>query len=436
MSRPDDEMPDQVSLYLADYLDAIESGEEPPSLDDLDETTRAQVTEVLGALTGSEGTVTAAAVADAGGIGELAEALAAAAGSDVDSRPRAESEFAVAHGFVRPAPDVVVVGPAVRRARTAAGLTLAQVVAAMSRRGSEIESATLDEVERSPTFRMPPRDARLLAAVLDLPLSAVEATAEPWPADTAGLDTVRQLGVPAVALEGVAVVRTSRGDYLGLLRCSGDAAMLDSRTYREAAAERLTGAWSHLAGALLVTEQPPHRALAVDALDCVTRAHAPTGLSGFSRLGQPEPLAEALASYDETYAVHWTDPEPLEAVEAGGPGAGPLDGLGTGTGPADADAGSGAGTDGTADTDGTSGTGGTDPGLGAFAGRIDLIAERLADEARRARQAGKRPGYEAAARWLAGTTAHDLMQMLEDLADLSPDEPDEARAWLEEVIPP
>jgi hypothetical protein len=435
MSRPDDEMSDRVSLYLADYLDAIESGEEPPSLDDLDETTRAQVSEVLGALTGREGPVTATAVADAadvggvGGVGggELAEALAAAAGSDVDSRPRAESEFALAHGFVRPAPDVVVVGPAVRRARTAVGLTLTQVVAAMSRRGSEIESATLDEIERSPTFRMPPRDARLLAAVLDLPLSAVEATAEPWPADAVGLDTVRQLGVPAVALEGVAVVRTGRGDYLGLLRCSGDAAMLDSRTYREAAAERLTGAWSHLAGALLVTEQPPHRALAVDALDCVTRAHAPTGLSGFSRLGQPEPLAEALASYDETYAVHWTDPEPLEAVEAGGPGAGPLDGLGTGTGPADADADADSGTD---------AAGAADPGLGDFAGRIDLVADRLADEARRARQPGKRPGYEAAARWLAGTTAHDLMQMLEDLADLSPDEPDQAREWLEEVIPP
>jgi hypothetical protein len=409
MSRPEDDVQDAVAAYLAAYVAAVEGGEEPPSLDELHDAARAQATELLGLLSGGDAAV-----------GEVSEVVgvagSATSGTDVDGRPRAESDFALAHGFVRPAPDVVVVGPAVRRARTAAGTALADVAAAMSRRGSEVDGATLDEIERSPTHRMPPRDARLLAAVLDLPLAAIEATAEPWPADRAGLDTVRELGVHAVALEGTAVVRTARGDYLGLLRCSGDAAMLDSRTYRQAAAERLTGPWSHLAGVLLVTEQPPHRALAVDALDCVTRAHAPTGLSGFSRLGQPEPLAEAVASYDRTYAVHWSDPDPLEALDPDAPAA-------------DGQAGS-------AEPTPEESPGRRLPGAGSatdVARRITTLAERLDHEGRRARQTGKRPGYEAAARWLATTTPHDLADLLDELADLSPDE---AQERLGEVVSP
>ena len=99
-----------------------------------------------------------------------------------------------------------------------------------------------------------------------------------------------------------------------MLRCAGGADVLDSRTYREAAAARLNGPWSHLAGALLVAADRPHLALAVDALDCVARSHAPSGLTGFSRLADPETIAEALASYDRAYAIHWSDPAPLEGL--------------------------------------------------------------------------------------------------------------------------
>jgi hypothetical protein len=44
----------------------------------------------------------------------------------------------------------------------------------------------------------------------------------------------------------------------------------------------------------------------------------------------------------------------------------------------------------------------------------------LADQARRARQTGKRPGYEAAARWLAARDAEDVLVLFETLANATP----------------
>jgi hypothetical protein len=244
---------------------------------------------------------------------------------------------------------------------------------------------------------MHPRDARLLAAVLDLPLDTIEATAAPWPADPESLaeladatsgDDPASAARPIVLGDDV-VLRTGTGSHLGVLRCAGGADVLDSRTYREAAAGKLNGPWSHLAGALLVADEPPHLALAVDALDCVARQHAPSGLTGFSRLAEPETITAALASYDRAYAIDWSDPDPLEGLA---------------THP--------------------------DQAARALAGHIEAVADRLADEARRSRQPGKRPGYTAAAKWLRTIPAADVVALLDELAHA---DPDEARRRLDEL---
>src|SRR5687767_4854085 len=89
--------------------------------------------------------------------------------------PLVESDFAVRHGFVGASPDVVVDGPLVRRAREAAGLTTTDVALAMTRRGYATDAGEVRAVEETEAYRMRPRDARLLAALLDLPLTAIEA---------------------------------------------------------------------------------------------------------------------------------------------------------------------------------------------------------------------------------------------------------------------
>lgn len=311
-----------------------------------------------------------------------------------DLGPFADSDFAVRHGLVGVSPDVVVDGPLVRRAREAARLTPTDIALAMTRRGFDQDAAAVGSLEDTPAHRMRPREARLLAAILDLPLAAIEAQPVPWPAESAGVASLEAAGVDTVVLGAGVAVRTESGGYLGLLRCSGDGSVLDSRTYRLAAATLLNGAWSHLAGALLVTAQPPHLALAVDALDCVTRSHAPTGLSGYSRLAEPEPIAAAVASYELAYSIGWTDPEPLDDLLAAAHGSG----------------------DGGAVTDG-----------------LARGVRALTDQARRARQAGKRPGYEAAARWLAGVDAEDVIALLDEMAVATPDG---ARQRLGEVLAP
>ena len=315
---------------------------------------------------------------------------------DVYMGPLVESEFAVRHGIVGASPDVVVDGPLVRRAREAAGLTTTDVALAMTRRGYPTDAAAVAVAEDAPAQRMRPREARLLAALLDLSLAAVEARPQPWPAQSADVTSLRAAGVETVVLGDDVVVRTGSGSHLGLLRCAGDASLLDARTYRMAAAALLNGAWAHLAGALLVTAAPPHHALAVDALDCVTRAHAPTGLSGFSRLADPEPLASAVRAYDRAYAINWTDPEPLAALLGAGP------------------------------TVIASGDLGERDALAA-------AAHEVAEQARRARQPGKQAGYEAAATWLRSLDGAALVAALEEFAGLSPQE---ARERLDPEVSP
>jgi hypothetical protein len=294
---------------------------------------------------------------------------------EIDLRPLGESAFAVERGLIRSAPDVALDGQAVRQGRTAAGLTTADIAREMTRRGYTTDPAGIGALEDSPAYRMRPREARLLAAILDLPLAAIEASAEPWPPDPADLAALRQAGADAVVLGEDVVVRTGTGSHLGLLRCTGDPAVLGSRTYRLAAATLLNGAWSHLAGALLVAHRPPHQALAVDALDCVTRSHAPTGVLGFSRLAEPEPIADALASYDRAYSIRWSDPDPLDGVLAArGQAASEL------------------------------------------SDRLAALADRLSDEARRSRQPGKRPGYQTAADWLRSTEPQTVVALLDELA--------------------
>jgi hypothetical protein len=288
-----------------------------------------------------------------------------------DLSPLVESTFAVDHGFVGASPDVVVVGPAVRRAREGAGLTTGDVALAMTRRGYPTDAAAVAAVEDGPAYRMRPRDARLLAAILDLPLAAIEATAAPWPAESVDVTSLRDTGVDTLVLGADVVVRTAAGNYLGLLRCSGDTESLASRTYRAVAATLLNGRWSHLAGALLVTQLPPHMALAVDALDCVTRPHAPSGLSGFSRLAEPVPLAEAVAVYDRSYSIGWSDPEPLSQL--------------------------------------------ADSPAVSFTTTADVVAD-LRTQARRARQPAKREGYNRAADWLGALPLGDIADVLERAA--------------------
>lgn len=314
---------------------------------------------------------------------------------EIDLRPLGESVFAVEHGLIRSAPDVAIDGQAVGEARRAAGLTTADIAREMTRRGYTTDAAGIGALEDSPAYRMRPREARLLAAILDLPLGAIEASADPWPADPAALASLQQAGADAVVLGQDVVVRTNTGSHLGLLRCSGDPSVLDSRTYRLTAATLLNGPWSHLAGALLVTELPPHRALAVDALDCVTRSHAPSGLLGFSRLAEPEPIADALASYDRAYAISWSDPEPLDGVLA------------------------------------------PDAEAGGLAERITALAERLRHEARRSRQPGKRPGYEVVADWLRSAAPETVAAALAELATATDDRVDELLGeMLPEVVGP
>jgi hypothetical protein len=402
---------DPAEAYLAAYLDAVERGDEPPDLDGLDAAARADVQAVLALLAG-DGTVEAGPGVEGGArTGDL--------------RPLGESGFAIEHGLSRTNPDVVVSGPAVRRARGVAGMTTVDVAEEMARRGYAIPPATVEAMEQRTAHRMNPRDARLLAAVLDLPLDTIEATAEPWPADpdslaelagtsaatetdtgTAGMSTATatatgtadtgdhaEATVTPIVLGDDVVLRTGTGSHLGVLRCAGGPDVLDSRTYRQAAAARLNGSWSHLAGALLVSGEPPHLALAVDALDCVARQHAPSGLTGFSRLAEPESIAEALASYDRAYAINWSDPDPLEGLA---------------TRPEQA--------------------------ARSLAGRIEALAERLSDEARRSRQTGKRPGYAAAAKWLRTTPATDVAALLDELAHADPDEARRRLAELTEVV--
>jgi len=311
----------------------------------------------------------------------------------------AESDFAVRHGFVGASPDVVVDGLLVRRAREAAGLTTTDVALAMTRRGYPIDAPDVAAVEDASAYRLRPREARLLAAIVDLPLAAVEARPQPWPAQSADVTSLQAAGVDTVVLGDDVVVRTASGSYLGLLRCAGEPDVLDARTYRRAAAALLNGAWAHLAGALLVTARPPHHALAVDALDCVPRSHAPTGLSGFTRLADPVPLAEAVAAYDDAYAISWTDPEPLDDLLAA--------------------SGTGVGSSGSAD------------GGGAGADRLAAVAADVDRQGRRARQPGKQTGYERAATWLASLDADDVAAFLDEIAGLGPDD---VRRRLEEVV--
>lgn len=333
---------------------------------------------------------------------------------DVDPASLAESDFAVRHGFVGASPDVVVDGLLVRRAREAAGLTTTDVALAMTRRGYPTDAPAVAAVEDAAAYRLRPREARLLAAIVDLPLAAVEARPQPWPAQSADVTSLRAAGVETVVLGDDVVVRTGSGSHLGLLRCAGDPDVLDARTYRLAAAGLLNGAWAHLAGALLVTARPPHHALAVDALDCVPRSHAPTGLSGFTRLADPVPLAEAVAAYDDAYAISWTDPEPLDDLLAR---RGPAAGSGSGSG---AGAGSGAG------------SGAVDAaGAGAGIARLAAAVADVAQQGRRARQPGKQAGYDRAAAWLGSLDADDLAAFLDEIAGLAPDE---ARRRLEEVV--
>jgi hypothetical protein len=434
---------DPAERYLAAYLDAVERGDDPPDLDGLDPSARADVEAVLALLAG-DGTVEAgpgvgggaragerpSAAADTGDANDANSADDTGADGEPELRPLGESEFAVEHGLSRTNPDVVVSGPAVRRARGVAGMTAVDVAEEMARRGYAIEAAAVEFLEERTAHRMHPRDARLLAAVLDLPLDTIEATAEPWPADPDGLAELAGTGeragtrpgaharaggrrggstaattgtgdsdsdasptVAPLVLGDDVVLRTGTGSHLGVLRCAGGADVLDSRTYREAAATRLNGPWSHLAGALLVAGEGPHLALAVDALDCVARQHAPSGLTGFSRLAEPEPVAAALASYDRAYAINWSDPDPLEGLA---------------TRP--------------------------DQAARALAGRIEAVAERLSDEARRSRQTGKRPGYAAAARWLRATAAADVVALLDELAHADADEARRRLAELTEVV--
>jgi len=319
-------------------------------------------------------------------------------GDQLDIGPLAESDFAVRHGFVGTSPDVVVDGPLVRRARETAGLTTTDVALAMTGRGYATDAATVAALEDAAAQRMRPREARLLAALLDLPLSAVEARPVAWPAHSADVTSLQAAGVETVVLGSDVVVRTESGSYLGLLRCAGDPSLLDARTYRVVAAALLNGTWSHLAGALLVTDRPPHMALVVDALDCVTRQHAPTGRSGFSRLADPEPLAAVVAAYEQAYAITWTDPELLDDILA--PTSSALRGN----------------------------EGHMRPLLPRNAA---AAVQSLEEQARRARQPGKQEGYEAAARWLGGLDPDDLATLLEEVAGLSPTE---ARARLGEVV--
>ncbi|HEY3143805.1 MAG TPA: hypothetical protein VGJ86_21900 [Acidimicrobiales bacterium] len=303
---------------------------------------------------------------------------------DVEVSPLGESGFAVEHGLVGSTPDVAVVGASVRQAREDAGLTVADVARTMSGRGYPTSTGDVTGIEEGPVSRLQPRRARLLAAIFDLPLAAIEAAAEPWSGDRGDLAAIRDAGVDALVLGADVVVRTETGSYLGVLRCPGDPKVLGSRTYRLPAATLLNGSWSHLAGALLVTEEPPYWALAVDALDCVTRSHAPTGLSGFSRLAEPEPIAEAVAAYDRAYSINWSDPAPLRRD------------------PAAPDR-------------------GDDDGGDELVGRLAGAADDLVRQARRARQAGKRQGFEAAAVWLRGRDADEVAALLEDLASLPSD---------------
>lgn len=300
---------------------------------------------------------------------------------EIDLRPLAESPFAVEHGLIRSAPDVAVDGRALRRARLAAGLTADDVARDMTVRGYPTDAATIGALEGSAAYRMVPREARLLAALLDLPLGDVEATAEPWPTDPADLASLHTAGVEVLLLGADAVVRTATGSYLGLLRCAGDPTVLGSRTYRLVAATLLNGAWSHLAGVLLVTRDAPHRALAVDALDCVTRSHAPSGLLGYSRLAEPQPVVDAVAAYDRAYTISWAEPPPLAGVLV------------------------------------------PDEPLGhRWATRIGLVAGRLAEEGRRSRQPGKGPGYAAVSGWLTRSDPAAIAELVDELAAMSEDD--------------
>lgn len=305
--------------------------------------------------------------------------------------PLEESGFAVERGFIGSAPDVVVSGSAVHRARESVGLTPSDVAGEMTRRGHSTDAATIAALESSSAAqKMRPRQARLLAAILELPLAAIEATAEPSPPDSTILGALGEAGVDAVLFGDDMVVCTAAGNYLGLLWCEGDAEVLDSRTYRLVAATLLNGSWSHLAGVLLVSQTPPHLALPVDALDCVTRSHAPTGLAGFSRLAEPAPIADALASYDRTFSVNWSDPDPLEHAPV------------------------------------------MPPSGEALADRLAELADQVSQVARRARQPGKQSGYQAAATWLRNSQPHEIASLLEDLSVIPPGS---AYERLSEVLP-
>jgi hypothetical protein len=148
--QPPDPADDMADDMVDRYLDDLDRGQTPPTPNRSPEATQTEATATLGWLRDLWRTDTSAyAVPDL-----------------------ADDPVAVELGLALQ-PQITVAGPAVAAARRRRGLDLAGLAALASEHGTPISIRDLSRLERTPTTALSARTARALAAVLEVPVEAL-----------------------------------------------------------------------------------------------------------------------------------------------------------------------------------------------------------------------------------------------------------------------
>jgi transcriptional regulator with XRE-family HTH domain len=150
---PDQPPPDPIDDLVDRYLDHLDRGQTPPTADQLPEADRAEATATLDWLRDLRRTNTST---------HRVPALV-------------DDPVAVRLGLV-PQPEITVAGPAVAAARHRRGLDLARLAALVGEHGQSISIRDLSRLERTSTTALPAGTAQALAAVLEVPVDALNPT--------------------------------------------------------------------------------------------------------------------------------------------------------------------------------------------------------------------------------------------------------------------